>query len=269
MFSSTLQKLREKIRGTEHVSDLPASPLSAALFPDLDKLVGEKKSLFEKHIGITINHTPYYEQALSHRSFVKSIGREREFSNERLEFFGDSILAFTVAEYFFHLHGDIPEGQLTVLRAKLVNRYALIFAAKRLHVDDFIFINASAESALEAGNDGILADAIEAIIAAIYLDKGLQAAKDFIVRCIFDPVMQEQSLMSDNNYKSRFQEYIQAKALGKIYYTVLKEEGPQHEKLFTVEVGVDTKSWAEGTGKSKKEAEQDAAKNALSTIDNQ
>jgi ribonuclease-3 len=183
-------------------------------------------------------------------------------SNERLEFLGDAILGMIVAEYLFSLHSNVPEGELTKMRSWLVNKESLALAAHKLNLTEFIMLSYSAEKSLHNGSDSILADCLEAVIAAIYIDSGFETTKKFVLNTLV-PIMVNKSVMRDKNYKSLLLESVQAIGHTSPYYSVLKEHGPDHDKEFTVGVYVDNKLLATGSGKNKKQAEQDAAKTAL------
>lgn len=219
-------------------------------------------------IGYRIKNPAYFEQALIHRSYLQIAEHETIISNERLEFLGDSILNMLIGEFLFHRYSEIQEGDLTKLRSRLVNRKALTLCARALRLEDTILLNASAEQSLTQGNDSLLADAFEAIIAAIYLDCGssLHSVKEFLARTLLTPDMFERILFIDENFKSILLEHTQSRGLGVPRYTVVKEEGPDHERIFTVEVFVGDKNTGSGQGRSKKEAEQMAAAEAVEKL---
>jgi ribonuclease-3 len=219
----------------------------------------------EHAIGYRIHNAGFFEQALVHRSYLQIAEHETLISNERLEFLGDSILNMLIGEFLFHRYSEIQEGDLTKLRSRLVNRKALTMCARTLRIEDVILLNASAEQSLEQGNDSLLADAFEAIIAAIYLDSGSRLApvKEFLSRTLLTPQMFEQILFTDENFKSILLEYTQSRGLGVPRYIVVREEGPDHERVFTVEVFVGDNRMGAGQGRSKKEAEQQAAAAAV------
>lgn len=236
-----------------------------ATFVSRNILTPESLRSLESALGYRINNIGYFEQALIHRSYLQVAGDATLLSNERLEFLGDSILNMLIGEFLFHRYIDIQEGELTKLRSRLVNRKALTLCARVLQLEDVILLNASAEQSLEQGNDSLLADAFEAIIAALYLDAGsrLQPVKEFLARTLLTPEMFEKILFIDENFKSILLEYMQAHGLGVPRYSVVKEEGPDHERIFTVQVHVADMVKGEGRGRSKKEAEQQAAAEAV------
>ena len=205
-------------------------------------------------------------QAVLHRSYLQLSGMSQLQSNERLEFLGDSILNMLVGEKLYSMFPDAEEGQLTILRARLVNRKALAQYAKQIHLRDFMLLSNSASHAAEKGADTILADAYEAVVGALFLDGGLDEARRFVERQLVD-VFRDGSLReSDDNYKSALLEYAQANGKTLPRYTIVKEEGPDHERTFTIEVTIGEGTAGVGIGKNKKEAEQAAAENALTQI---
>lgn len=232
------------------------------LFPTMDILDQQQIAVLEERFGVEIHSASLYEQALIHRSYLQVANTPHNRSNERLEFLGDSILGMVTAEYLFYNNRDVLEGELTKMRSWIVNKNSLAVCAKALKLDEVLFLSYSAKQSLQRGNDGMLADALEAVIAAIYLDRGFDEVRKFIVEKLL-PIMVQESLVHDTNYKSLLLENVQSKGLGSPRYVVVNEEGPDHEKQFTVEVFVEDKSLGIGTGKNKKEAEQQAAEEAM------
>jgi ribonuclease III len=235
------------------------------LFPPMDVLSDEKVKELEKILGLSIISVSIYEQALMHRSYLQVANKPDHRSNERLEFLGDSILGMITAEYLFYNNKEVLEGELTKMRSWLVNKKTLAICARELHLDQLLLLSYSAIQSLERGNDSMLADALESIIAAVYLDHGFEAARTFIVDKLL-PIMVEQSLLHDTNYKSLLLENVQANGHMAPRYLVAFEEGPDHEKQFTVDVYVDEKKLGRGKGRNKKDAEQDAARIALDAM---
>ena len=201
-------------------------------------------------------------QALLHRSYLQFL-EEQWNSNERLEFLGDAILNFIVAEHLFVTYPEMEEGELTKLRSRLVNRKILAQRAKDLHLSDYLLLSSSAAQSIDSGSESIIADAIESVIGALYLDGGLEASRKFIYATLLKNTEVFNSAMADDNYKSTLLEYAQARSLGIPRYSVIREEGPEHERRFTIEVSIGSQSYGSGFGKSKKEAEQAAAAQAL------
>ncbi len=223
----------------------------------------------ESTLGYGIQDIAFFERALTHRSYLQIAEQPTITSNERLEFLGDSILNMLIGEFLFHHYSDVQEGDLTKLRSRLVNRKALTLCSRQLRLEDVVLLNTSAEQSLEQGNDSLLADAFEAIIAAIYLDCGsrLQPVKEFLSRTLLTPQMFEQILFIDENFKSILLEFTQSRGLGVPRYSVVKEDGPDHERIFTVEVYVGSECVGRGEGRSKKEAEQQSAAEAVERLD--
>ncbi|MCX7736217.1 MAG: ribonuclease III [Candidatus Kapabacteria bacterium] len=235
------------------------------VFSKLGYLDNTKKVQLENLLGIKINKIEYFEQALTHRSYLHVIEDNSIYSNERLEFLGDSVLGMVVADYLFSLHSDVLEGGLTKMRSWMVNKNSLVECAKRLKLNEMLLMSYSASKALEQGSDSILADALEAIIGAIYLDSGLETTKKFIINVLI-PIIVSQNYMVDRNYKSLLLETVQSMGKEPPKYMVLDETGQDHNKEFLVGVLVDSEIMGTGLGKSKKQAEQFAAKEALEKI---
>jgi len=225
----------------------------------------KKLAELEKTIGCPINNKSYYIQALTHRSFLE-LNNDYDISNERLEFLGDSVLSLSVAEYLFEEFPDKDEGFLTKVRAKLVNKMILAEASERIKLVRFILISNNVKNTFRPGAKTILSDALEALIGAIYLDNGLDAAKNFIEKILIQPNTKEGLYLIDENFKSQLLEYAQANRLENPSYFVVSEEGPQHNRVFTIKVMIGDKEYGIGTGKNKKSAEQSAAHSALIKI---
>jgi len=225
---------------------------------------------FQKAIHYSINDKEYFITALTHRSFVnikKEHIRAGIISNERLEFLGDAVLDLVVAEFLYKNFPMNEEGDLTKFRSILVNKRFLSERAKKINLQEYILASYTALKSIQEGYDAILADAYEAIIGAIFLDAGYEAAQEFLRVEIFVKLDVKWLDEFDENHKSRFLEYAQANTDYVPEYTVIKEEGPEHNKLFTVEVYLNMTSLGVGQGKSKKQAEQMAAKNAMENLD--
>jgi ribonuclease-3 len=200
-----------------------------------------------------------------HRSFLEQ-NSGYDISNERLEFLGDSVLNLTVAEYLFEEFPEKDEGFLTKIRAKLVNRVALAEAAEQINLADFLLVSKNLSNNFKNGSRTVLADALEAVIGAAYLDNGLKASKAFIERVLIDPNMKDNVYLIDENFKSQLLEHAQASRMENPIYNVTKEEGPQHNRIFTVSVSIGGLEYGTGKGKNKKTAEQNSARDALTHI---
>jgi ribonuclease III len=234
---------------------------------DVDELVlsEDKIKQLESLIGHQIRNIDYFVQALTHRSFLE-VSEEHNISNERLEFLGDSVLNLIVGEFLFKEFTDNDEGFLTKARANLVNRNVLADTAQKINLGDLLLINKNVSSSFEVGAKTILSDAFEALIGAIYLDSGFESSKKFISNYLIHPQLEEGSHLADENYKSQLLEYIQANKLDLPQYVVTKEEGPHHDKTFTIKVYIGSKELGTGCGKNKKSAEQNAAKEAMENL---
>lgn len=215
---------------------------------------------YEKRIGYRFQNKELLETALTHSSFANE---HKCKSYERLEFLGDSVLGFVTAEYLFEHFPQLPEGQLTKTRAGLVCERSLCGFSKALHVGDFLRLSHGERHSGGRERPSILADVFESTTAAIYLDSGsLEEAKKFILRFIA-PAAKAQSVKPFKDYKTTLQEIIQQNPEEKLEYVVTGESGPDHDKHFTVEVHLNSNVIGKGGGRSKKEAEQQAAREAL------
>ncbi|UCE05003.1 MAG: ribonuclease III [bacterium] len=205
-------------------------------------------------------------QALKHRSFLSVTNELRLSSNERLELLGDAVLGMVVTEFLFKRFPTKEEGELTAIKSLMVSRKILARIAKQIGIGEFILLNDAEEKAGGRNRASIVADAFEAIIGAIYLDGGLDTVIDFIHTILLvrtDKIISEEQ---NKNFKSMLLEYSQSKNLGLPQYVVRNEEGPDHDKLFTIEVLINNKVLGMGKGNSKKRAEQISAKNALKKL---
>lgn len=204
------------------------------------------------------------ELALTHKSWVNEHPGARG-SNERLEFLGDAILEFLVSKKLYEGFPEKEEGFLTALRASLVNTQNLYEIAQKLDIGKSLFLSKGEEDGGGRQNPSLLADTLEAIIGAMYIDSGLEAVSDFLEKNFFGQITQKAS-QPLKDPKSRLQELVQAKGDSSPKYIVLEESGPDHDKKFIMEVVVDGKKVGRGLGKSKSEAEQEAAKSALESL---
>ncbi len=216
-------------------------------------------------LGYTPRNWSLFIESLLHRSYLPYV-REGWNSNERLEFLGDSVLNFLVADYLFKTYPDMEEGQLTKVRSRLVNRKILAQRARELKMFDFLLLSNSAAQSIDSGSESILSDAFEAVIGALFLDGGIEAADRFVQRTLLSNEVVMGSVVTDDNYKSALLEYTQGHALAIPRYVIVREDGPDHDRRFTVEVYLGGKSYGVGTGRSKKDAEQAAASQALERI---
>lgn len=206
-------------------------------------------------------------EALSHSSYANEHRGERLSSNERLEFLGDSVLGFVTAEFLFSQHPDLPEGDLTRIRAALVCEQSLFEVARKLDLGRYLKLGRGEEAGGGRERTSILADATEAIFAAVYLDGGIAEASSLIHRVLLEAEREEAVEERRRDYKTALQELVQRQADQVLTYHMVEEQGPDHNKTFVVEVRLNGKFVSTGEGHSKKEAEQAAAKAALETLE--
>lgn len=217
----------------------------------------------EKKIDYQFNDRDLLLTALTHSSYANENRNSGVKCNERLEFLGDSILGMTVANYLYSEYPQMPEGDMTRLRAELVCEQSLYETAKKLGLGDYIRLGKGEESGNGRSRPSILADAVEALLAAIYLDGGKTHSVKFVEDFILAS-MNDKSKTSD--FKTALQELIQKKSGNQLSYRIIGESGPDHCKQFTAEVMLNGEPVGNGTGKSKKEAEQEAARDALTRV---
>ncbi|MEG0912349.1 MAG: ribonuclease III [Oscillospiraceae bacterium] len=215
---------------------------------------------FEQIIGYEFGQIGLLEEALTHSSFANEHGLGRIACNERLEFLGDSVLSVIVSEYLFAKRPKLPEGELTKQRAALVCEGALAAYAHEIELGDYMMLGKGEEKGGGADRPSILADCFEAVIASVFLDGGMTPAKHFVMRFI-----EEHYDYSDTprDYKTELQEIIQQNPEERVRYVLVDESGPDHEKSFTFEVHLNSNVIGKGSGHSKKQAEQNAASEAL------
>ncbi|MDD4802050.1 MAG: ribonuclease III [Syntrophomonas sp.] len=210
---------------------------------------------------LQFNDEELMSMALIHPSYAQE--RFALSNNQRLEFLGDAVLDFVVAEYLYRNFGDKAEGDLTQIRARVVCERALVDMANRLDIGKYILLGRGEDMSGGRKRKSILADTVEAIIGAIYLDQGLQGAQGFILKHL-QPLIMQTAVGDYQDYKSRLQEFVQARSKDNVIYKILNETGPAHAKTFEAGVFFKNELLASGQGKSKKEAEQNAAEKALS-----
>ena len=218
----------------------------------------------ESKIGYTFKNRKLLKIALTHSSFANESGG-RYVSYERLEFLGDSVLGIITSDYIFRTFPHLPEGELTKLRATLVCEKQLCVFSQELGLKKFIKLSRGERHCMGQNRPSILADVFEAICAAIYLDSGMEEAKNFVLKFIV-PAVKNPRIQNAKDYKTDLQEIVQKNPGETIEYVLIKEEGPDHDKKFTVEAKISNNPVGRGSGKSKKEAEQHAAKAALSLM---
>ena len=219
--------------------------------------------ILEKEIGYKFKNISLLKKALTHTSYAYEHGVE---SNEKLEFLGDSILEFLSSKYIYNNYPKLKEGEMTKVRADVVCEKSLYKVALKHNFSDFLYIGKS-----QIINDGnkrpsILADSVEAVIAAIYFDSGLEQAEKFIVENLKDYIEIATKHVGMKDHKTVLQERLQIHGDVNIKYEIIKESGPDHNKLFVAEVSCNNKKLAIGEGKTKKAAEMEAAKKALENM---
>ncbi|WP_458862615.1 ribonuclease III [Acidaminobacterium chupaoyuni] len=220
-------------------------------------------SIKQPETGHTFQNTHLLENALTHSSYANENREKGIHSNERLEFLGDAVLGFICAEYIYENFRAMPEGELTKLRASIVCEKSLYEYAKRLHLGDYLLLGHGEEAGGGRKRPSVLADAVEAMLAAIYLDGGMESAKKFILGYIQEKALEMSRMRHPLDYKTTLQEIIQKNREETLTYRLKEESGPDHDKRFVIELLINSNIIAEGIGRSKKEAEQDAARIAL------
>lgn len=231
--------------------------------PTLSPSPEATREAIEQLVGMQINNLEIYIHALKHRSIFRGHITKGTESNERLEFLGDAVLGAVVAERLYEEFPDRDEGFLTRMRANLVNGKVLADYARAIDLGSMILMSENMASSAGRDNQTILADAFEAIVGAVYVDLGFWSARQFVYRLLDQLVDLEQVAVRRSNYKSLLLEYVQARGWGQPSYAVVREEGPSHNRNFTIEVLVGGTSHGQGSAGSKKEAEQLAARKAL------
>lgn len=217
---------------------------------------------FEKAIGYYFNNQSLLLEALTHSSYANEHRDKGVKCNERLEFLGDAVLSVVVADYLFEQFPELPEGQLTKLRSSLVCEKALFKFAKQMKLGDYLFLSKGERNGGGAERPSILSDAFEALIAAIYLDGGMEPASRHILKYVV-PEVKSKSQKPFKDYKTLLQEIVQKNPGEHLSYILVSETGPDHDKHFVFEVHLNSNVIGKGGGRSKKEAEQNAAHAAL------
>jgi ribonuclease-3 len=224
----------------------------------------EKLDEIQENLKYRFEDIELLDTALTHSSYANEHGMHASKSNQRLEFLGDTVLGLVVSEYLFMKYPFYPEGELTKIRAKVVSEPSLALAARRINLGNFLLLGKGEESTGGRDRDSILADASEAITGAIFMDSNYETVREFLLKnfeTIIVKAVAKGSLFID--YKTGLQEKLQKITREKLVYTVVKEEGPDHNKLFHIDVSVGGDVIGSGIGRNKKEAEQMAAKEAL------
>lgn len=217
----------------------------------------------EKKLGYTFRDPSLLQGALYHSSYANEHRGQHIASNERLEFLGDAVLGFVAAEHLYRKHPDLPEGDLTRIRAALVCEDSLYEVAQSLELGSHLLLGRGEEQGGGRQRPSILADATESVFAAVYLDGGMDAACDLIHRVLLDKEREEQVEERRRDYKTELQELVQRKSDQILRYELTGSSGPDHAKEFSFRVTLNGAEIGQGTGRSKKEAEQAAARSAL------
>lgn len=217
----------------------------------------------EEKLGYRFTNRAFLENALTHSSYANENKAKGLQSNERLEFLGDSVLGMVVADYLFRTHPDLPEGDLTRNRAALVCEGSLVEVAQCLELGAYLKLGKGEEAGGGRERPSIIADAVEAVLAAVYLDGGIGSARKLIQKFILD---REAEKSASRDYKTALQELVQRESGQVLKYRLTGEEGPDHDKRFFVEVDLNGEVAGRGKGHSKKEAEQMAAKAAIAKL---
>lgn len=217
-------------------------------------------SVLEENIGYTFKKKKYLQEALTHSSYAND--NQKKFNNERMEFLGDAVLSFVSAEYLYERYPDMAEGELSKLRSSLVCTQSLSNFAREINLGDFLLLGRGELKTGGSDRDSNLENAFEALIAAIYLDGGIEPAKKHILNFII-PEIKAQSKKPVKDYKTTLQEIVQQNPGEILEYHMVSESGPDHDKHFVFEVHLNSNVIGKGGGRSKKEAEQNAAREAL------
>ncbi|HUS83376.1 MAG TPA: ribonuclease III [Dehalococcoidia bacterium] len=222
--------------------------------------------LLQRKLGVRFADLPLLQQALVHRSYLNEMPDSGLESNERLEFLGDAVLGLVVAGKLYEDYPQHPEGLLTEMRVALVRRDTLARIAKSLSLGDYLFLGRGEEAAGGSGRPSNLSAAYEAVVGAIFVDGGMQKAKRFVVNSLTSEFRELPKGRTLANPKSQLQELLQARLQKAPVYKLLRDEGPDHSKVFTVQVWGGKKPLGIGQGKSKQQAEKEAARDALQKI---
>lgn len=222
-----------------------------------------KKKELQKNIGYQFEDESLLNKAMTHTSYAYENNVE---SNEKLEFLGDSILEFISSKYIFKNYPNLKEGEMTKVRAQVVCEQSLYKIAKMHNFSDFLNLGKSEKLSGGKERPAILADSVEAVIAAMYIDGGLKVAEKFIIENLKNEIELATKHVGQKDYKTVLQEKLQIHGDVKIEYILLNESGPDHDKRFEMEVRCNGKKLAVGTGKSKKLAQMDAAHNAIESL---
>ena len=215
---------------------------------------------FQKEIGYEFSDTQLLRQALTHSSYANEKHMKKLSDNERLEFLGDAVLEIVSSDFLYHNYSNVPEGELTKLRASIVCEPTLAICTQQMNLGKYLYLGKGEDMTGGRTRKSILSDALEAVIGAIYLDGGFTNAKEFVLKYILTDI-EHKKLFYDS--KTILQELVQGNFTENLSYHLIKEEGPDHNKIFFVEVYIGNVCYGKGKGRTKKAAEQDAAYHAI------
>ena len=217
-------------------------------------------NILEQKMNYIFENKNLLKKALTHTSYANEKKCE---SNEKLEFLGDAILEFVISKYLYMNYGNLTEGEMTKVRASVVCEASLYNLAKRFNFSDFLYLGRSEKAMKGNYRPAVLADSVEAVIAAIFLDSNIEQVEKFIINNLKDVVKDSSQNVGLKDYKTVLQEILQENGDVSIKYKTIKEEGPDHQKVFTVELLINGKRVSQGQGHNKKQAEMNAAKDAI------
>lgn len=207
-----------------------------------------------------------FELARTHTSYANEQRKEKQESNQRLEFLGDSVLSIIVSDYIYKNYSHMPEGSLTKIRAEVVCEKSLYEIGKSIGLGDYLLLGKGEEKAGGRKRVSIIADATEAVLGAIYLDSDIETAKNAFMPLLTERIISAAGKEGRKDYKTTLQEYVQRDGQAEIIYKTVSQSGPDHDKTYGVEVYINGRKSGKGSGKTKKEAEQMAAKDAMSNL---
>ncbi len=223
----------------------------------------DKLDKIQVKIDISFNELGLLQRSLTHKSYANEKRNLNIKDNERLEFLGDAVLDVIVSEYMFFKYPDHPEGELAKIRSVVVSAPVLAQKASEINLGDYLLLGKGEEMTGGRKRDSILADAFEALVGSIYLDQGLAVVEKFVLDLLLADIKRVETGEHIHDYKTLLQEIVQKRSNSRPKYNVIKEEGPDHNKEFTVQVDFEDDILGVGRGSSKKEAQQKAAKDAL------
>ncbi|MBI5182267.1 MAG: ribonuclease III [Nitrospirae bacterium] len=226
-------------------------------------MLKERSTELQNRLDYTFHNSALLIESLTHKSYINEKKAKGLRDNEILEFMGDAVLNLIVSEYLINAYPHLSEGELSKIRSMLVNELALAEIARKIGLGKYLLLGSGEEMSGGRDKNSILSDALEAVIAAIYSDGGLEKAASFIIKNFEDAIKESAERKVTFDFKTDLQELCQGQKLHLPVYKVAAERGPEHEKIFEIELLIDNKVFGRGTGRSKKEAEQIAAEEAI------